>query len=67
MLVQRVGDSGNPVGYGLVELDPLFFGDMVIYGFVFITLVQIISIIMGDEAPVLVIFIIKTRLGYEKR
>ena len=55
MVLQRCGNDGEFLGFGTTQ-DELFFGNMVVYGFFFITIVQVIGIIMGDKNTWLVIF-----------
>ena len=62
MILLRVGYHGHPLLIDIPDYDdydydgynPNVFGYMVVYGFVFITLIQIISISMGEKSPVLV-------------
>ena len=64
MVLLRVGYEGHPLaiyfGYGddIYDSDHRYdsttFGYMVVNGFVFITLIQIISISVGEKSPVLV-------------
>ena len=55
MILERCGNDGEILGFGGIT-DGLFFGAMVVYGFFFITIVQVIGIIMGDKNTWLVIF-----------
>ena len=57
MVLERCGGDGDPLGFG-TTIDESFFGSMVVYGFFFITIVQIIGIIMGDKNTWLVIFLV---------
>ena len=54
MVLERCGNDGEFLGFGTTS-DELFFGSMVVYGFFFITIVQVIGIIMGDKNTWLVI------------
>ena len=55
MILARVGIDGNAIGFG-DSFDEFSFGIMVVYGFFFLTIVQIIGIVLGDKNTALVIF-----------
>ena len=55
MVLARCGYEGNPLGFG-DDSDSVYFGVMVVYGFFFLTMVQVFAIVLGDKNTVLVIF-----------
>ena len=55
MILARCGNDGEYLAFGNT-MNELFFGTMVVYGFFFITIVQVIGIVMGDKNTWLVIF-----------
>ena len=61
MVLSRVGGSGisgfetDILLFG-DDTDSLYFGVMVVYGFFFLTMVQVIAIVLGDKNTVLVMF-----------
>ena len=60
MMLGRFGNKGNSLGFGFSSaVDEIYFGSMVVYGFFFHTLLQVISIILGDKNTVLVSNLIK--------
>ena len=55
MMLGRFGNKGNSLGFGISSaVDEIYFGSMVVYGFFFHTLLQVISIVLGDKNTVLV-------------
>ena len=55
MVIQRAGDDGNAFhAFCGPSVDGEFFAYMVVYGFFFILLTQIIGIIFGDKPSVTV-------------
>ena len=61
MVLARVGGSGINGYEGVVldfgnDADSELFGIMVVYGFFFLTMVQVIAIVLGDKNTVLVMF-----------
>ena len=61
MVLARVGGSGITGYDGEVldfgnDIDSLYFGVMVVYGFFFLTMIQVIAIVLGDKNTVLVMF-----------
>jgi hypothetical protein len=60
MMLGRFGNKGNSLGFGFSStVDEIYFGSMVIYGFFFHTLLQVISIVLGDRNTVMVSNLIK--------
>ena len=60
MVLARVGGSGvYDVDFLLFgdDTDSQYFGIMVVNGFFFLTMVQIIAIVLGDKNTVLVMFL----------
>ena len=53
MILGRCGNKGNTLFFGSSD-DEIYFGSMVVYGFFFHTLLQVISIVLGDKNTVLV-------------
>lgn len=52
MMISRVGGPGtNPILWGNKD-SAIIFGDMVCYGYVYILLIQMVGIVLGDRAPV---------------
>ena len=59
MVLSRCGKIERALDPGLAfgnDSDSTYFGVLVVYGFFFITMVQIIAIVLGDKNTVLVIF-----------
>ena len=50
-MIFRVGWDGNPAAY-VLGADATFLATLVCIGFFFIALVQIISTLLGDKAPI---------------
>ena len=50
-MIFRVGWDGNP-GYYVLDQDAEYLATLVCIGFFFIALVQIISTLLGDKAPI---------------
>ena len=62
MVLARVGGSGITGYDGEVldfgnDIDSLYFGVMVVCGFFFLTMIQVIAIVLGDKNTVLVMFL----------
>ena len=59
MVLARCGKVKFIEGTSLLfgdDTDSAYFGVMVVYGFFFLTMVQVIAIVLGDKNTVLVIF-----------
>ena len=54
MMLGRFGNKGDSLGFGSNAVDEIYFGSMIVYGFFFHTLLQVISIVLGDRNTVLV-------------
>ena len=50
-MIFRVGWDGNPAVY-VLDQDAVYLATLVCIGFFFIALVQIISTLLGDKAPI---------------
>jgi hypothetical protein len=61
MVLARCGGSGVYVDVDFLlfgnDADSSYFGVMVVYGFFFLTMVQVIAIVLGDINTVLVMFL----------
>ena len=61
MVLSRCGKIDGALEPGLVfgdqGADSMYFGVLVVYGFFFLTMVQIIAIVLGDKNTVLVTFL----------
>ena len=55
MVLARCGYEGENLGFG-DDANSGYFGIMVVYGFFFLTMVQVIAIVLGDKNTVLVSF-----------
>ena len=54
MLLARIGSNGkNPLSI-TTDIDASLLGGFVLYGYFFIAIVQVISILCGEKSPVLV-------------
>ena len=69
-MIFRVGHDGYP-GYYVLDQDAVYLATLVCIGFFFIALVQIISTLLGDKAPIHVsisynCFFLKLKIWYIK-
>ena len=57
LVLARCGYEGEFLAFG-DDADSTYFGVMVVYGFFFLTMIQVIAIVLGDKNTVLVMFCI---------
>ena len=55
LVLARCGYEGEFLAFG-DDADSTYFGVMVVYGFFFLTMIQVIAIVLGDKNTVLVMF-----------
>ena len=56
IVLARCGFEGGSLAFG-DDADSGYFGIMVVYGFFFLTMIQVIAIVLGDKNTVLVMFL----------